>query len=222
MKPIAAITVAASVLIAVGSAAVWVEQPELLGAVTREDGPAEYGTALLYLFSALLFFGAGRVGGLHRLWCWGLALLVFLVAGEEISWGQRIIGVSTPEELATVNVQHELNLHNIDGIHQNVRMLAMLFVLAVCFAMPLGHRFFSPVRATFAKLQLPLFPLWAVPAATLAVAFMVLPRLQGTVVFELDEIGELLLAVAMTGFAAATRVASLLPKPAALRAAPSA
>ncbi len=38
--------------------------------------------------------------------------LVF-VAGEEISWGQRIIGFATPDYLLDNNIQEELNLHNI-------------------------------------------------------------------------------------------------------------
>ena len=38
--------------------------------------------------------------------------LVF-VAGEEISWGQRIIGFATPDYLLDINIQEELNLHNI-------------------------------------------------------------------------------------------------------------
>lgn len=43
----------------------------------------------------------------------GLAVFSFFVAGEEISWGQRIFGFATPVDLATVNNQDEFNLHNI-------------------------------------------------------------------------------------------------------------
>jgi len=41
----------------------------------------------------------------------GLACL--FVAGEEISWGQRLIGLETPEMIAEKNIQNELTLHNI-------------------------------------------------------------------------------------------------------------
>ncbi len=45
------------------------------------------------------------------------AFFVFvLAAGEEISWGQRILGISTPENLAEVNTQGEINLHNNKAI----------------------------------------------------------------------------------------------------------
>src|SRR4029453_13243110 len=36
----------------------------------------------------------------------------FFVAGEEISWGQRLLGIATPEAVAEVNIQQELTLHN--------------------------------------------------------------------------------------------------------------
>jgi hypothetical protein len=41
-----------------------------------------------------------------------LGLLFFLGAGEEISWGQRILKFNTPE-IASSNIQKEFNLHNL-------------------------------------------------------------------------------------------------------------
>ena len=42
-----------------------------------------------------------------------LALMLFFVAGEEISWGQRIFGVDTPEWFKVYNLQQETNIHNL-------------------------------------------------------------------------------------------------------------
>jgi len=42
-----------------------------------------------------------------------LAVSLFYVSGEEISWGQRIFSFSTPALLQEHNLQHEANLHNI-------------------------------------------------------------------------------------------------------------
>ena len=42
-----------------------------------------------------------------------LGIFFIFVGGEEISWGQRIFGVATPEALRTSNVQGEMNLHNL-------------------------------------------------------------------------------------------------------------
>jgi len=45
-----------------------------------------------------------------------LALGAFVVAGEEISWGQRIFGWGTPGELHEINVQDETTVHNISAV----------------------------------------------------------------------------------------------------------
>lgn len=42
-----------------------------------------------------------------------LALVLFVMAGEELSWGQRIFHWSTPEGYAKINAQSETNLHNL-------------------------------------------------------------------------------------------------------------
>ncbi|MDR1969904.1 MAG: hypothetical protein LBQ11_00955 [Candidatus Nomurabacteria bacterium] len=40
-------------------------------------------------------------------------LILVAMAGEELSWGQRIFGWSTPESWAAINAQSETNLHNL-------------------------------------------------------------------------------------------------------------
>ena len=47
----------------------------------------------------------------------GIAMV--LVAGEEISWGQRIIGFATPDFLIDLNRQGEFNVHNINTLRQS-------------------------------------------------------------------------------------------------------
>jgi hypothetical protein len=42
-----------------------------------------------------------------------MGIAMFFVAGEEISWGQRIIGLDTPEPLTEINIQDEITIHNI-------------------------------------------------------------------------------------------------------------
>ncbi len=50
-----------------------------------------------------------------------VVLLLGLMIGEELSWGQRIFGWSTPSFLAEVNSQSEINLHNINTqLAQNI------------------------------------------------------------------------------------------------------
>lgn len=43
-----------------------------------------------------------------------LALGVFFVAGEEISWGQRILNIETPQAIVKINTQGELTIHNLE------------------------------------------------------------------------------------------------------------
>lgn len=72
--------------------------------------------ALLWLigFFAFIFGGyrAKNVG--PRVWLAGFSLMCFLALGEEASWGQHYLGYETPDALAAVNVQNEMNLHNTD------------------------------------------------------------------------------------------------------------
>ena len=44
------------------------------------------------------------------------AIGAFFIAGEEISWGQRILGLATPGDLADINQQGETNVHNIGDV----------------------------------------------------------------------------------------------------------
>jgi len=43
--------------------------------------------------------------------------LFFVCAGEEISWGQRLFGFETPENMVEMNEQGEFNLHNLNFKH---------------------------------------------------------------------------------------------------------
>jgi len=83
-----------------------------------EDGPVETATALFLLVAslvlgqhALALNAQGRRGAAGLMLFY--ALLFFLAAGEEISWGQRIIGWESNEFFQENNKQDETNLHNI-------------------------------------------------------------------------------------------------------------
>ncbi len=89
--------------------------PLLYGDLTREDELVEDASAVLFLLSGVLLFStaaAERKLALRCVYVLGGVLMVF-VAGEEISWGQRIFGFATPDFLASVNTQNEFNVHNI-------------------------------------------------------------------------------------------------------------
>jgi hypothetical protein len=115
--PIAAILAYAAILVTGGK--------EAAASSLLEDGAFEY-------FQFFLVGGAFLTGAyiLARLpprktpWLLGWVLLTTLaslfIAGEEISWGQRIIGWATPEGWADINTHKETNLHNLSGLLNNL------------------------------------------------------------------------------------------------------
>ena len=83
-----------------------------------EDGASEWWSVATYLVSAVLAavaarslirLGYPRLGTVHFL----VAVVLLVGALEEISWGQRLFGWSTPEPLSGVNEQDETTFHNV-------------------------------------------------------------------------------------------------------------
>jgi hypothetical protein len=72
---------------------------------------------------------------LRRLSLLVLALLFVFGTGEEISWGQRIFGIGTPDALSESNRQGELNLHNVNALG-GVNALFQLFWLIFGVVIP--------------------------------------------------------------------------------------
>lgn len=103
---------------------------------SKEDGFAEYATALFLFISSILLFS--RFFRLFRVkplwWKFGIFLmaLAFLFgAGEEISWGQRIFNIESSEYFLENNVQGETNLHNmvVDGKKINKIIFSQLLTV---------------------------------------------------------------------------------------------
>ena len=57
------------------------------------------------------------------------SLLTFLVAMEEIAWGQWFLGFQTPEYFQESNQQNELTLHNLEGVHGRTEFMRLAFGL---------------------------------------------------------------------------------------------
>jgi hypothetical protein len=62
-----------------------------------------------------------------------LGLVLFFGAGEEISWGQRMLGLKSPEFFDKNNSQHETNFHNliVDGVKLNKLIFSALLSIAM-------------------------------------------------------------------------------------------
>ena len=73
-----------------------------------------------------------------RLWMPLVALGCLYFAGEELSWGQHLLGWQTPEPMQAINDQQETNIHNISSwFDQKPRTLLELWVLVGGIVLPL-------------------------------------------------------------------------------------
>lgn len=91
-----------------------------------EDGFIEYATPLLLVVAlAIAVRAIRRAPRWLRIWLAVFALGCFYFAGEEVSWGQRIVGWSTPETWGAVNKQEETNIHNVSAIFDSKPRLAL-------------------------------------------------------------------------------------------------
>ena len=121
----------------------------------QEDAWAEWATAYAFLGASLT--------ALLSLWLWkrkpnaqeiagtvlpvvlcGAALFCFAVAGEELSWGQRLFNYRPPELFTELNYQQELNIHNffkereVWEIPLDSRYLVVYVSIGLGMAMPLA------------------------------------------------------------------------------------
>lgn len=96
-----------------------------------------------------------------------LGLFFIFVGGEEISWGQRLFGIATPEVIRDANVQGELTLHNLsifdkDGSLINQHTALNLFALLMGIIIPVAHWKLNWVRLLAGKINFPILPLTCV------------------------------------------------------------
>lgn len=100
--------------------------------LVQEDGISEYGQFLFYLISGIFAFRASRIfrkkNKLNFLLFALFGIGMLFIAFEEISWGQRIFGIETPESFKELNHQDEITLHNLNFFQQNY--LHYSFVIA--------------------------------------------------------------------------------------------
>jgi hypothetical protein len=99
--------------------------------IAKEDSYFEDGTAFLFLITSILFFALffwkrffykendREIYNtyLKRIFFLLFGFMFFVFFGEEISWGQRILGFETPEAVKARNMQKEFNFHNLDVLH---------------------------------------------------------------------------------------------------------
>lgn len=126
-----------------------------------EDRLLETLTAILFIGSGVLLFGAAmfhsRQSAEHRkvvvVLLVGIAIAFLLFGLEEISWGQRLFGWSTPAVLERINDQGELNVHNLSNTI--LRLLYRWGMLAFALLTAAGWLWLSRFKETTLRFLIP-------------------------------------------------------------------
>lgn len=137
-----------------------------------EDGFVEWLTVIALVASAVLMLRRAWILRKVRtplfLFVTVMSAAVFLFgAGEEISWGQRLFSLETPEWLAERNKQSEMNLHNLVIGGHSINKLVFskglgVVLLVYLLILPLLYRK-SPIWASrLDRLGVPLPCTWQV------------------------------------------------------------
>ena len=162
-------TLATGILICFGT--VVVSDQETITRLGDEDQLFEWLTCFFFaaasVFFCLSFFKT------RNIWFLILALVFLFGAGEEISWGQRLLGFGTPEAITKINVQKEFNVHNIEifnnkDLNGNVKhalkklldinFLFKIFVMLFGILLPLCVYHIKYISLLTVKLKMPVPP----------------------------------------------------------------
>jgi hypothetical protein len=136
------------VIVVIGIILSRIDRQVLEAKYIKEDGLIEWLTVIGFVVGGLVCFR--RAFALRRVRPMGFIALTILlgfafifIAGEEISWGQRIFRVETPAWMQQHNTQEEMNLHNLKIGDVKVNKLlfsqlaAVVMVLYFAVLMPL-------------------------------------------------------------------------------------
>ena len=113
-----------------------------------EDGPLEWIQFIEYAISSLLalfiYIRTKRKKDKNSIIWFLIAFLSFVIAGEEISWGERITGIGI-SAISDINVQAETNFHNLPFFHNF--LLDPIFEISCIFLGWIGWRRFKKIKA---------------------------------------------------------------------------
>ena len=113
-----------------------------------EDGPLEWIQFIEYAVSSLLalliYLKRKRKRDIDSIIWLLIAFLSFVIAGEEISWGERITGIGI-SSISSINIQGETNFHNLPFFHNY--LLDPIFEISCIFLGWFGWRRFKRIKA---------------------------------------------------------------------------
>ena len=116
---------------------------EFGGFLIKEDGLLETCSFFIWVGLAVVFVGYGLAlkKSTFKLCVYlFVALGAFFVAMEEISWGQRVFDIETPKAMQEMNLQKEINLHNLKvgevRVNRILTRVGSLILIAYFFIVP--------------------------------------------------------------------------------------
>jgi len=176
-----------------GFSALSVLNPDAYYHHVQEDQPLEWATFWAFMAAGVLFIRAAILQREKRQLPWffaGLGAFCILVAMEEISWGQRVLGYTPPLYFLENNYQQELNLHNVVPTSLRKQLLGAILVLygvllPLLERIPAGNELLKKLRIT-------------APPAGLAPIFLVLVGL--LIIYPISYTGELIEACMALAF----------------------
>lgn len=98
--------------------AIFIYKQNFAKTLVYEDGVVQWVQVLFLFFAGVFAFLIARAYPAFyrnifiRNSAYIFCFLMFLILAEEISWGQRIFGIETPEFIRKANAQGEISLHN--------------------------------------------------------------------------------------------------------------
>lgn len=142
--------------------------------LAKEDGLGENLTAFIYAIAGVILIYNSikkiKLGNSIQFEALQILLGLFFVfvAGEEISWGQRIFNFGTPAIMSNSNLQGEFNLHNISIFDHNSSIFDQhralnLFVLINGFFLPIVYLLSTKIRNILNRINFPIVPISCLP-----------------------------------------------------------
>lgn len=200
--------------VALFGAALWIKVtwPEAYTALIQEDSALEDIQAATYFMAFLLstrlttrFAKSGTVPLLTVLYGI-LSVGLLFITFEELSWGQRLLGIPTPDWFMARNAQHELSIHNLFVVQQ---YLINIYIAVGAFgafgwlavrSLPVAS---NPVIRDFVRFVI---PEWHVSSffflhGLIYASFVITPpELGGFMVWRDQEVSELMLSLGFLAF----------------------
>lgn len=127
-------------------------QPDVYSAAMQEDRFVEWATVCFFAAAGVLLLV--RAVRRRRVFDALVGLFCLFFAGEEMSWGQRLFGLTPPAYFLENNTQQEMNVHNFGVLFGSPKWPLMVVLVGYCALLPAialtdrGRRLLSRVGAT--------------------------------------------------------------------------